>query len=857
MAAVTAAVVGGAMVVAGTVKAIQGGKDKKKAKNKQKAAEQGLKDAQNALKAVDTSNPFEDAKNAYEGLDNKMAGLDNKMSGLDNVYDDAENKFADMENKFKGQKNAMEGMENAFEDLTVNTQQAEFEAQQNAQNQANIMSSMAGAAGGSGIAALAQSMANAGAMQAQKASASIGAQESANQAKAAGAEQDIQSKIASEQSRLDTQERQTDMDIQKTQMSAEDAMQSARLGEESRLQMAEATEASKLQMAEAQEASNLQMAEAQGEMEVQQLKGDGQLQAAGLEMQKQNSLMQSSMSQAQMAAAEKQAGDEKMWGGIGDAISGVGKIFSDRRLKENIVKIKYSDSGIPIYHFNYIGEEQTWSGAMAQDLLELGKEKAVGNKNGYYTVDYNLIDINMKKVTPSPLKQLGKTPQEQMKKQKSMTEAGLDIIGGATKRKNWEELQLDIKEIEPPSMKRRKLLDKVLREKDRKGWDAGSQTNLPKGYADCGFELIKIYKKDMKKALKNEDEKAKGVVKTQLAKLKSAVDVVREAIAEFYEDQFDTETLLSKGVSQQQISFATQMYCQNPDLKVVYAVEADVLAGMSDYYGNIVEEESMYCIVYDFYDNPVMINVFDGNKDMFIRNNLKAMEYINFLNETFQQAQEANAGKEAVKIDLGRIDYFINTLFGFNDGTASKEQDELILMFCHDSEVLRDGSTFRRHLYEHPNIDNLNYGGFDWDKLEFGLPLGPGDKGHWADNIDRFDKLLLVDAIVNVDHEFFNMKLLRTLVKEYYTYKIENAWWKGMGYPEGKIEVMRLKIKALTKDRFKKEKAEAAKNGMLKFVFDGEVYPTGMTKAKVKKQEDDRAKAAEKANPQANVKETK
>jgi hypothetical protein len=101
------------------------------------------------------------------------------------------------------------------------------------------------------------------------------------------------------------------------------------------------------------------------------------------------------------------------------------------------------------------------------------------------------------------------------------------------------------------------------------------------------------------------------------------------------------------------------------------------------------------------------------------------------------------------------------------------------------------------------------------------------------------------------------MKLLRTLVKEYYTYKIENAWWKGMGYPEGKIEVMRLKIKALTKDRFKKEKAEAAKNGMLKFVFDGEVYPTGMTKAKVKKQEDDRAKAAEKANPQANVKETK
>ena len=38
MAAVTAAVVGGAMVVAGTVKAIQGGKEKRNAKQKQAAA---------------------------------------------------------------------------------------------------------------------------------------------------------------------------------------------------------------------------------------------------------------------------------------------------------------------------------------------------------------------------------------------------------------------------------------------------------------------------------------------------------------------------------------------------------------------------------------------------------------------------------------------------------------------------------------------------------------------------------------------------------------------------------------------------------------------------------------------------
>ena len=72
-------------------------------------------------------------------------------------------------------------MENTMEDLTVNQQQAEFEKQNNMQNQANIMGQMRGAAGSSGIAALAQSLANSGSLNAQEASASIGAQEAANQ----------------------------------------------------------------------------------------------------------------------------------------------------------------------------------------------------------------------------------------------------------------------------------------------------------------------------------------------------------------------------------------------------------------------------------------------------------------------------------------------------------------------------------------------------------------------------------------------------------------------------------------------------------------------------------------------------
>ena len=80
--------------------------------------------------------------------------------------------------------------ENVFEDLTVNQQQAQFEAQQGAQQRADILGGLRGAAGGSGIAGLAQAMANQGQLQTQRMSASIGQQEAMNQRlRAQGAQQ--------------------------------------------------------------------------------------------------------------------------------------------------------------------------------------------------------------------------------------------------------------------------------------------------------------------------------------------------------------------------------------------------------------------------------------------------------------------------------------------------------------------------------------------------------------------------------------------------------------------------------------------------------------------------------------------
>lgn len=82
--------------------------------------------------------------------------------------------------------NPYQNMENVYEDLTVNTQAADFAASQQAQGMANTMDAMQGAAGGSGIAALAQAMAGQQNQAAQQASIDIGRQEQANQQAALG-----------------------------------------------------------------------------------------------------------------------------------------------------------------------------------------------------------------------------------------------------------------------------------------------------------------------------------------------------------------------------------------------------------------------------------------------------------------------------------------------------------------------------------------------------------------------------------------------------------------------------------------------------------------------------------------------
>lgn len=81
--------------------------------------------------------------------------------------------------------NPFANIQNTYEDLTVNQQAAQFTAEQQQLGMATAMGQMRQAAGSSGIAALAQAMANQQSTNLQKASASIGEQEARNQALAA------------------------------------------------------------------------------------------------------------------------------------------------------------------------------------------------------------------------------------------------------------------------------------------------------------------------------------------------------------------------------------------------------------------------------------------------------------------------------------------------------------------------------------------------------------------------------------------------------------------------------------------------------------------------------------------------
>ena len=75
-----------------------------------------------------------------------------------------------------------------------------------------------------------------------------------------------------------------------------------------------------------------------------------------------------------------------------------GPMASDIRLKENIIKVGNSPSGINIYEWNYKGNTQRYRGVMAQEILERHTEAVALQPDGYMSVYYGKIDVKMEMV---------------------------------------------------------------------------------------------------------------------------------------------------------------------------------------------------------------------------------------------------------------------------------------------------------------------------------------------------------------------------------------------------------------------------------------------------------------------------
>lgn len=143
--------------------------------------------------------------------------------------------------------NPYEGMENPFEDIRVATGAADFQAQQGAQQRADILGSLRGAAGSSGIAGLAQTLANQGALQAQKISANLEQQEVRNEM--------LQAKSAMQ---IDMQERAGDAMVQQAESSRQATMLGMQFGQAAGANAAYQQSVKNAQMAQAS-ANQMQM----------------------------------------------------------------------------------------------------------------------------------------------------------------------------------------------------------------------------------------------------------------------------------------------------------------------------------------------------------------------------------------------------------------------------------------------------------------------------------------------------------------------------------------------------------------------------------------------------------------------
>jgi hypothetical protein len=72
---------------------------------------------------------------------------------------------------------------------------------------------------------------------------------------------------------------------------------------------------------------------------------------------------------------------------------------SDVRLKHDVHRVGTTVFGLPLYHFKYIGEPETYEGVMAHEVLEVMPDAVSRGENGYYRVNYSALGTSMRRVS--------------------------------------------------------------------------------------------------------------------------------------------------------------------------------------------------------------------------------------------------------------------------------------------------------------------------------------------------------------------------------------------------------------------------------------------------------------------------
>lgn len=73
-------------------------------------------------------------------------------------------------------------------------------------------------------------------------------------------------------------------------------------------------------------------------------------------------------------------------------------VFSDERVKTDIVPVGMTASGLPLYHYRYIGSAQVFEGVMAQDVVMHTPSAVVTYPSGMMAVDYSTIGVTPKTI---------------------------------------------------------------------------------------------------------------------------------------------------------------------------------------------------------------------------------------------------------------------------------------------------------------------------------------------------------------------------------------------------------------------------------------------------------------------------